>query len=166
MNKHTFSECLTFLPVPRSRSFCWFSVRQSETTEDDPLFSTAPAWSCHCLQPGNKSVNINRKQFPLHASTTTNSKKFKYNTEGHFLMDGWMDGWIMELDSHLMLSVMLLGADVSMAAVGQRIKKQTYKRIMSVYSWNHDICERRRNEQSGKSSWCTSCLPWIPPLAE
>lgn len=43
-----------------------------------------------------------------------------------------MDGWIMELDSHLMLSVMLLGADVSMAAVGQRIKKQTYKRIMSV----------------------------------
>lgn len=43
-----------------------------------------------------------------------------------------MDGWMMELDSHLMLSVMLLGADVSMAAVGQRIKKQTYKRIMSV----------------------------------
>lgn len=80
-------------------------------------------------------MNINRKQSLLHSSSIASSKKFKYNTEGHFVtgpMDGCMDGWIMELDSHLMLSVMLLGADVSMAAVGQRIKKQTYKRIMSV----------------------------------
>lgn len=32
----------------------------------------------------------------------------------------------MEFDSHLMLSVMLLGADVSMAAVGHRIKVHIY----------------------------------------
>lgn len=50
-------------------------------------------------------------------------------------MDGWLDvrldGRIIELDSHLMLSVMLLGADVSMAAVGtQKKKQQIYKRII------------------------------------
>lgn len=56
-----------------------------------------------------------------------------------------MDGWIMELDSHLMLSVMLLGADVSMAAVGQRIKKQTHKRMSAqvlLKPWY--LCEKKK----------------------